>query len=94
MKMKVYNKYIPSAGFGNGVVLVAANSAIEAHCTCAKDENLSLLYNGFDKQTYETLENVEDWWSDYYPKEDWEEVPGLTYDGPEPKVIFEHSYEE
>lgn len=76
---KRYNDY------EGGMILVAANSAEEAHKTVHNDPRYSYL-------SYQKRDGT---YIDYhYASTDWREVPRLSYNGLEPCVIDEDGYSE
>lgn len=74
-----------TGGWSGGMILVAANSAEEAHETVHNDSRFSYLYSKKSDGTYRDL---------YYMLSDWEEIPTLTYSGSKPCVIMEAGYSE
>lgn len=82
--MKVFvNKR--NCGYSGGMILVAANSAEEAHKAFHADDDYSWMW-------YENYDGMEiDY---YYQRNGWVEVEGLTCDTEIPCVIDEDGYAE
>ena len=81
--MKVFmNKR--KGGYSGGMILVAANSAEEAHETFHNDCDFLYMWTELDG-------TITDF---YYQPIDWEEVSNLEYHGEYPCVIAEEGYTE
>ena len=81
MKVWINKRY---DGYSGGMIIVAANTAEEAHETLHDDSNYDYLYY-----------KVDDDYKDYhYEIENWVEVPNLVYEGDKPCVIAEDGYTE
>ena len=72
-------------GYSGGMILVAANSAEEAHKVFHQDKYLGYMWAAFCDGT------VRDY---YYSPDGWKEVPNLWYAGVKPCVIAEEGYTE
>lgn len=72
-------------GYTGGMIIVAANSAKEAHETLHNDSSYWHLYYPYDDGTYDDF---------YYELEGWEEIPNLIYNSDKPCVIDEAGYTE
>ena len=82
--MKVFvNKR--TGNYSGGMILVAANSAEEAHKAFHSDDDFSDYWT----TDYDGMEV-----DYYYQKENWKEVEGLTCDIDRPCVIDEEWYSE
>ena len=90
--MKVWmNKRI--GYYTGGLLLVAANSAREAHELCLNSENMEDVYweNGYE---YETKEHFKMPAYNCYDWDAWQEVLNLDYNGDKPCVIAESGYSD
>lgn len=81
-----------TGGYSGGLLLVAANSAQEAHELCLNSEKMEHFYwewyYGEDEdETEQEVYNRYDWGS-------WQEVPNLYYAGVNPCIIAEEGYNE
>lgn len=87
--MKVFMNKRQGAYTG-GLLLVAANSAEEAHELCLKSEELKYIYwdENWDEDCGCTLDEA------FYPHGGWQEVPNLWYAGVNPCIIAEDGYTE
>lgn len=79
--------------YSGGLLLVAANSAEEAHELCLNSENMEYIYwrNDYD---FETKERIKIPVYDRYKWDGWEEIPNLWYTGVKPCIIAEGGYTE
>lgn len=77
-----------SGGYSGGMILVAANSAEEAHKAFHAETDLNWMW---DNITWETPPYVED---KYYYPENWEEMPMLNANVDKPQVLAEEGYTE
>lgn len=75
-------------GYSGGMILVAANSAEEAHKAFHADPNLDWMWGDI---TWETPPYVEEY---YYLPENWEEMPMLEANVDTPQVLAEAGYTE
>lgn len=80
MKVWINKRY---GGYTGGMIIVAANSAEEAHETFHNDYRYGYMYTKLEDGSYLDHE--------YFP-ENWEEVPYLFYDEVTPYVIDEAGY--
>lgn len=85
MKVWINKLVVP---YGGGIILVAANSAEEAHEVFHADPD---LYWMWDNITWENPPYVED---SYYHPQNWHELPMLTANVDKPQVLAEGSYKE
>lgn len=74
--------------YSGGMILVAANSAEEAHKVFHSDPNLGWMWYNI---TWETPPYVED---NCYQPENWEEMPMLESNVDKPQVLAEAGYTE
>lgn len=81
--MKVWVNY-RSGGYSGGLILVAANSAEEAHETFHNDFCLTYMWNDIDGY-------VDDFY--YYPN-GWKELPNVVANVDKPQVLAEGGYTE
>lgn len=87
--MKVFmNKR--QGGYTGGLLLVAANSAQEAHEFCVSSYKLENIYWEWYYGAEETRKEV----YNRYKWNGWKEVPDLLYAGAEPCIIAEEGYTE
>lgn len=89
--MKVWiNKYI--GGYGGGMIIVAANSADEAHKTFHKDENFRWMWedNGFVDEECE----IDDERDFIYLRSNWYCLENVVANVDTPQVLAEDSYTE
>ena len=79
--------------YTGGLLLVAANSAQEAHELCLNSEKMEDIYweNGYE---YETNEHFKMPAYNCYKWDEWQEVPNLLYDVVNPCIIAEEGYNE
>lgn len=77
-----------TGGYSGGMILVAANSAEEAHKVFHSDPDLNWMW---DNITWETPPYVED---NYYQPENWEEMSMLQSNVDKPQVLAEAGYTE
>lgn len=82
-----------TGGYTGGMLLVAANSAQEAHELCLNSENMECIY-WEDDYEYETGKHLKMPVYNYYNWDGWQEVPNLLYDGVSPCIIAEDGYTE
>lgn len=82
-----------TGNYTGGLLLVAANSAREAHELCVNSPRLEDIYweNGYD---YDTKQHIKIPAYNCYKWNGWEEVPNLWYAGVTPCVIAEEGYNE
>lgn len=73
-----------TGGYSGGMILVAANSAQEAHEVFHADARFAYYWNILDDVTDDF----------YYSPVGWEEVSNLEYHGEYPCVIAEEGYTE
>lgn len=86
-KLNVYKNYLQGS-YCAGLLLVAARSKEEAHEVCWNSQKLEDRYWEID------LDGVKDTPPfEHYPKDGFELIPNLTYEG-EPCVIEERHYIE
>lgn len=85
--MKVFANY-RERGYSGGIILVAANSAEEAHEVFHSDDNYTWMW---DNVTWETPPYVEDF---YYHPDGWKEMPMLEAHVDTPQVLTEAGYSE
>ena len=71
-------------GYSGGMILVAANSAEEAHEVFHADAHFAYYWDEMDGVVYDS----------YYMPANWEVVPNLEYHGEYPCVIAEEGYTE
>ncbi len=86
-KLNVYKNYLKGS-FCGGLLIVAAHSEEEAHDVCMESGRLEKRYWEYDYDGSKTEPQMES-----YPKDGFELIPGLTYEG-EPCVIEERHYIE
>ena len=79
--------------YTGGLLLVAANSAEEAHKLCLNSENMGYIYweDGYEYKTDKYFEKPA---YNCYKWDEWQEVPNLLYDGVNPCIIAEEGYTE
>ena len=79
--------------YTGGLLLVAANSAEEAHELCLNTEELEDIYweHGYE---YQTAEHIKMPAYNCYKWNEWQEVPNLWYAGVKPCIIAEEGYTE
>ena len=79
--------------YTGGLLLVAANSAEEAHEVCLNTEELEDIYweHGYE---YQTAEHIKMPAYNCYKWNEWQEVPNLWYAGVKPCIIAEEGYTE
>ena len=79
--------------YTGGLLLVAANSAEEAHELCLNTEELEDIYweRGYE---YQTAERIKVPACNCYKWDEWQEVPNLWYAGVKPCIIAEEGYTE
>lgn len=79
--------------YTGGLLLVAANSAEEAHELCLNTEELEDIYweHGYE---YPTAEHIKMPAYNCYKWDEWQEVPNLWYAGVKPCIIAEEGYTE
>lgn len=79
--------------YTGGLLLVAANSAEEAHELCLNTEELEDIYweRGYECPTAEHIKAPA---YNCYKWDEWQEVPNLLYDGVNPCIIAEEGYTE
>jgi|GEM_PF-2806942 hypothetical protein len=77
-----------TGGYSGGMILVAANSAEEAHKIFHSDPNLDWMWYNI---TWEMHPYVED---NYSQPENWEEMPMLEANVDKPQVLAEAGYTE
>lgn len=79
--------------YTGGLLIVAANSAREAHELCLNSDELEDAYweNGYE---YETNSRIKMPAYNCYKWDGWQEVPNLEYHGEIPCVIEEEGYAE
>ena len=85
--MKVFANY-RDGGYSGGMILVAANSAEEAHKAFHDDEKLKWMW---DNISWENPPYVED---NYYHPYGWKEMPMLEAHVDKPQVLAEAGYTE
>lgn len=83
MKVWINKRY--GDDYTGGMIIVAANSAKEAHETLHNDPSYTYLYRQKADGSYRDY---------HYAAEDWEEIPLLTYNGDKPCVIDEAGYSD
>lgn len=76
--------------YSGGVLLVAANSAREAHELCLNSDELEDVYWNRHFGAGETKVDV----YNHYLWDAWQEVPKLNYNGDKPCVIAESGYSD
>uniref|UniRef100_A0AAU8AWF0 Uncharacterized protein n=1 Tax=Dulem virus 40 TaxID=3145758 RepID=A0AAU8AWF0_9CAUD len=74
--------------YSGGMILVAANSADEAHMVFHSDPKFDWMWYNI---TWETPPYVDD---SYYQPENWEEMPMLEANVDKPQVLAEAGYTE
>lgn len=77
-----------SGGYSGGMILVAANSAEEAHKVFHADPFLKWMW---DNASWESQTSIDDY---YYRPEGWEEMPMLEAHVDTPQVLDEAGYTE
>ena len=79
--------------YSGGLLLVAANSAKEAHELCLNTEELEDIYweRGYE---YPTAEHIKMPAYKCYKWDEWQEAPNLWYAGVKPCIIAEEGYTE
>lgn len=80
--------------FSGGLIIVAANNLNEAFEAFAKDNRFDYMIEWYDFETQQLVEDVSKVDSDYYPREDWFEMPNLVANVDKPCVIEEGGYSE
>lgn len=85
--MKVFANY-RLGGYSGGMILVAANSAEEAHKVFHEDERFDYMWCDW---SWEDSRYVEDF---YYQLDDWKEMPMLQANVDVPQVLAEGGYTE
>lgn len=91
--MKIWRCYA-KAPHGGGMILVAARNEDEAIEAAAKDEMTGIWFQRYDQNRCYTYDGSGVAESDYFPKEDWKEIPQLYTTISEPKVICASIYIE
>lgn len=81
-------------GYTGGIAVVAANSPEEAHLVMAKDARFSYMFEMWDDNTNEIIDDPANYINIYYPKEGWEPLTNVTTDIEEPRVLCEDGYTE
>ena len=76
--------------YTGGLLLVAANSAQEAHELCVNSKKMWRIY-WVDYMSENRDKTPID---DFYKWDGWEEIPNLWYDGVKPCIIAEEGYTE
>lgn len=92
--MKVWMNKIQT-DYTGGLLLVAANSAQEAHKLCLNSDKLEYVY--WEEYWNEDREDEDYGCTEdevFYPHDGWQEVPNLEYHGEIPCVIAEEGYTE
>lgn len=79
-----------TAGYSGGLLLVAANSAKEAHELCVNSKKMECIY-WIDYMSKNRDKTPID---DCYKLDGWEEIPNLWYAGVNPCIIAEEGYTE
>lgn len=79
--------------YTGGLLLVAANSAQEAHELCLNSDELEYAYWEY-WYDYETDSNIKIPAYNCYKWDGWQEVPNLWYAGVKPYIIAEEGYYE
>lgn len=82
--MKVWINY-REGSYSGGILLVAANTAEEAHRTFHDDPNLGYMWD----TTYDGY--IDDY---YYRADGWKEMPNMTSNVDKPQVLAEGGYTE
>ena len=85
--MKVWINY-RDGGYSGGILLVAANTAEEAHKAFHDDPNLEWMW---DNISWENPLYVED---SYYKPDGWKELPNVVANVDKPQVLAEGGYTE
>lgn len=93
-KLKCF-KNVSTESYGGGWLLVAAESAEQAHEVAMQADSLEFGYweNGYLNEQFEYIDGRRNTDNCTYKKDNWLEVVGLEYSG-KPCVIDEHSYRE
>ena len=76
--------------YTGGLLLVAANSAQEAHELCLNSEDMECIYWVDYIKTNSEKSPIDD----CYTWDGWQEVPNLLYAGVKPCIIAEEGYTE
>lgn len=77
-----------SGGYSGGMILVAANSAEEAHKAFHDDPYLKWMWNDISREEPPRTDDY------YYQLEGWEEMPMLEANVDKPQVLEEAGYTE
>ena len=85
--MKVFANY-RSGGYSGGVILVAANSAEEAHKAFHENEYLKWMWNDINWENPPYVEDL------YYKPDGWKEMPMLEAHVDKPQVLTEAGHSE
>lgn len=85
--MKVW-KNTMSGGYCAGIILVAANSAEDAHEAFHADSDLSYMWTDWSQDGHPYISD------EFYNRDGWKEMPELTANVDKPQVIAECSYRE
>lgn len=83
-----------TGGYSGGLIIVAANSLNEAFETFAKDERYEWMIDWFDFKTNQVTEDVKKVDSEYYPRDNWFNIPELVANVDSPRVLSEDGYTE
>ena len=78
--------------YSGGLAVVAANSKEEAFRVFATDKDYDWMIEKLDLDTYELTDDVTQWWSYFYPLENWFECKVLSANVDKPCVIMEDGY--
>lgn len=87
MKLKVFINEL-KADYGAGTLLVAARDKAEADAIAMDCKDLRFVYWDYDENG-----NKVDASYAYYPRDEWKEMQGVSYEG-EPCVLHEKHYYE
>lgn len=79
--------------YSGGMLLVAADSAEEAHAICLDCDDLEYIYWEWECENISDLKYKVQAYQGY-AWEDWEEIPDLEYHGATPCIIAEAGYAE
>lgn len=85
--MKVWANY-RNGGYSGGMILVAANSAEEAHDAFHKDENYSYMFSVWNEPNGVYVSD------EYYYRDGWKQLPMLEANVDKPQVLAEAGYTE
>lgn len=86
--MKVWVNYRDDGGYSGGMILVAANSAEEAHTVFHADERLGYMW------TYWSWEDPPYISDEYYKPDGWKLMPLLEANVDKPQVLAQAGYTE